>query len=214
MTASAAPPPRDLTAQGLSHRVVQGPIQSFPGDVGWFTAYRKPLEVHARRMNTEFILRRDGDEDRLGKPGDYIVVVNDGQPVLIEGGLFDNRYDRHLPIPPTSPAPVVDEPWSEERKGGLRSATAALVEVERARIQRLVLTFTDEARGLIDDVEAHQKDLQKALDEHPTAPQVYACPFCIVQGLKRDEIKEHVLKDHLMKGLFGGQDPPQPTTGK
>jgi hypothetical protein len=157
-------------------------------------------------MGAAFTLRREGEEDRHGNPGDYVVVVGDGFPVLVEGTTFEERYDRQEPAkaPALAPPPLAEEPWTEERKASLEVAVTKLLKSGDDGLHKVVAEFGGTMREYVTELQARQDEVKAAIDRHPTAPSVYACPFCIVQGLQRDAIREHVLKDHIMKGLFGG----------
>ncbi len=201
MNAVKAPP-----KFGLDELVVEGPIKSFPEDVGWFTSYRRPLEVHARKMGRDFVVRRDGEEDERGHAGDYLVVMNDGTPVLIPSSTFDERYDREAPTKVVEQPPLPDQPMTVEQKATLEAAVATLVQKSELELKKTVEGMAENARSFMNTLTTQQGLVREALDLRATAPSVYACPFCIIQGLKREEIRDHVLRDHLMHGLFGDLD--------
>lgn len=186
MSASRGPP-----KFALSNPVIEGPITSFPEDVGWMEASRLPIKVHARKMGTAFTVVRDG-ETTEGKPGDYLVAMDDGKTLaVVEGDVFSSRYSiGGIPVSaPSSAPPEDDRPWSEERKQLAKDSSS-----------KLLGNLSDMVRRLGDDV----REFQSALDSEPTAPPLFACPFCDVSGKERPEVRNHILQDHLMKALFGG----------
>jgi hypothetical protein len=205
---SAAKPPSKF---GLNEVVVESPIKSFPEDVGWFTAYRKPIQVHARKMGRDFVVRRPEEEDIPGHAGDYVVVIRE-DPMLVEASVFEDRYVASVEAS-TAAAPSVPSTESAltfEQKASIRAAVEAFIQHGDIEMKKVLDAMVANARELVTNLSEQRNSITTALDSSPTAPSVYACPFCIIQGLQRDEVRDHVLRDHLMHGLFGDFDKAKP----
>jgi hypothetical protein len=54
---------------------------------------KKPLVVHARRMDAPFRVRSLEGDYKLGKPGDLLMRGIDGELYICDGAIFDRSYD-------------------------------------------------------------------------------------------------------------------------
>ena len=54
---------------------------------------KRPVIVHAKKMDIEFrVITLEGDY-KLGKPGDYLMKGIDGENYICDGNIYERSYD-------------------------------------------------------------------------------------------------------------------------
>ena len=54
---------------------------------------KKPIVVHAKRMDEEFRVNTLEGNYKQGKPGDYLMCGIDGELYICDGVIFEKTYD-------------------------------------------------------------------------------------------------------------------------
>jgi hypothetical protein len=54
---------------------------------------KKPIVVHAKRMDQEFRVNTLEGNYKQGKPGDYLMKGIDGELYICDGPIFEKTYD-------------------------------------------------------------------------------------------------------------------------
>jgi hypothetical protein len=181
---------------------IQGPITSFPEDVGWRTMERVPFQVHARKMGVAFEVDTPNGL-RTGEPGDWLIVFPNGSILSIaDPASFTESYRE--PAPPTPPAPP---PQAAAVAPVVPPLPAGVTETERAKVEAALKALIDQSATTVKD---YAKDfvtkaraVKDALDASPTIPPKYACPFCSQTWDSREPVKAHIMNEHIAKALFG-----------
>jgi hypothetical protein len=63
------------------------------GVTGMAGCRKKPIVVHAKRMNEEFRVNTLEGNYKQGKPGDYLMRGIDGELYICDGAIFEKTYD-------------------------------------------------------------------------------------------------------------------------
>ena len=59
---------------------------------GMNTCMKKPIVVHAKRIDEEFRVNSLEGNFKQGKPGDYLMRGIDGELYICDGPIFDKSY--------------------------------------------------------------------------------------------------------------------------
>jgi hypothetical protein len=68
-------------------------FDTFDGVVGMAGCRKKPIVVHAKRMDEEFRVDTLEGNYKQGKPGDYLMRGIDGELYICDGAIFEKTYD-------------------------------------------------------------------------------------------------------------------------
>jgi hypothetical protein len=68
-------------------------FQTYEQVEGMKPCLKKPLVVHAKKMDEEFRVQTLEGDYKLGKPGDYLMTGIDGEHYIHDGPLFERAYD-------------------------------------------------------------------------------------------------------------------------
>jgi hypothetical protein len=68
-------------------------IDTFDGVTGMAGCRKKPIVVHAKRMDEEFRVDTLEGNYKQGKPGDYLMRGIDGELYICDGAIFEKTYD-------------------------------------------------------------------------------------------------------------------------
>lgn len=60
---------------------------------GMLPCVKRPIVVHAQRMNHEFRVNTLEGNYKQGKPGDYLMRGIDGELYICDGAIFERSYD-------------------------------------------------------------------------------------------------------------------------
>ena len=67
-------------------------FDTFDGVTGMSACMKKPIVVHAKRMDEEFRVDTLEGNYKQGKPGDYLMRGIDGELYICDGPIFDKTY--------------------------------------------------------------------------------------------------------------------------
>jgi len=68
-------------------------FDAFDGVTGMAGCRKKPIVVHAKKMNEEFRVNTLEGNYKQGKPGDYLMRGIDGELYICDGPIFEKTYD-------------------------------------------------------------------------------------------------------------------------
>jgi len=60
---------------------------------GMNNCMKRPIVVHAKKMNEEFRVNTLEGNYKQGKPGDYLMRGIDGELYICDGHIFEKTYD-------------------------------------------------------------------------------------------------------------------------
>ena len=60
---------------------------------GMMDCVKRPIVVHAKRIDEEFRVNTLEGNYKQGKPGDYLMRGIDGELYICDGPIFDKTYD-------------------------------------------------------------------------------------------------------------------------
>jgi hypothetical protein len=60
---------------------------------GMYGCKKKPIVVHAKRIDEEFRVNTLQGNYKQGKPGDYLMKGIDGELYICDGPIFEKTYD-------------------------------------------------------------------------------------------------------------------------
>ena len=68
-------------------------FDTYDGVTGMAGCRKKPIVVHAKRMDEEFRVNTLEGNYKQGKPGDYLMQGIDGELYICDGAIFEKTYD-------------------------------------------------------------------------------------------------------------------------
>jgi hypothetical protein len=68
-------------------------FDTFDGVTGMMDCMKKPLVVHAKRIDEEFRVNTLEGNYKQGKPGDYLMRGIDGELYICDGPIFNRSYN-------------------------------------------------------------------------------------------------------------------------
>ena len=68
-------------------------FDTFDEVTGMADCRKKPIVVHAKKMNEEFRVNTLEGNYKQGKPGDYLMRGIDGELYICDGPIFEKTYD-------------------------------------------------------------------------------------------------------------------------
>ncbi len=60
---------------------------------GMLPCMKRPIVVHAKKINEEFRVNSLEGDYKQGKPGDYLMRGVDGELYICDGAIFEKTYD-------------------------------------------------------------------------------------------------------------------------
>jgi hypothetical protein len=67
-------------------------FDTFEDVVGMDACMKKPIVVHAKRIDEEFRVNSLEGNFKQGKPGDYLMRGIDGERYICDGPIFEKSY--------------------------------------------------------------------------------------------------------------------------
>lgn len=68
-------------------------FETFEHVPGLAPCMKKPITVHAKKMDVEFRVNSLEGNYKQGKPGDYLMRGVDGELYICDGSIFERSYD-------------------------------------------------------------------------------------------------------------------------
>ena len=68
-------------------------FETFANVPGLAPCMKKPITVHAKKMDGEFRVNSMEGNYTQGKPGDYLMRGIDGELYICDGAIFERSYD-------------------------------------------------------------------------------------------------------------------------
>jgi hypothetical protein len=68
-------------------------FDTFEEVVGMKHCIKRPIVVHAKKMDVEFRVNTLQGDYKQGKPGDYLMRGIDGELYICDGPIFEKTYD-------------------------------------------------------------------------------------------------------------------------
>ena len=68
-------------------------FDTFEDVEGMLPCRKKPIIVHAKKMEVEFQVNTLEGNYKQGKPGDYLMKGIDGELYICDGPIFEKTYD-------------------------------------------------------------------------------------------------------------------------
>jgi hypothetical protein len=68
-------------------------FDTFEEVVGMKHCMKRPIVVHAKKMEVEFRVNTLEGNYKQGKPGDYLMRGIDGELYICDGPIFEKTYD-------------------------------------------------------------------------------------------------------------------------